>query len=103
MVTFLLAGRCRCEPWFLNKPARMHGFTLGHVACRRGLFNGAHRLADRPFLTVTEHTCTKATCPRTQSFHSRRLPPISPCKKPFASEHHRLQNSKCSAALNGVT
>lgn len=49
MVKFLLAGRCRCEPWLLDKPARIHGFTVGHVACRRGLFNGAHRLADRPF------------------------------------------------------
>lgn len=31
--------------------------------------------------------------------------PSLPCKKPFAQtpDHHRLQNSKCSAAPNGVT
>lgn len=38
MVKCPLAGRCRCEPWFLDEPARMRGFTLGHVACCRGLY-----------------------------------------------------------------
>lgn len=105
MVWFLLVDRCRCEPWLRSCRhmcmALHRGTPPTTGACetlRAGLCCGL-------YLSKGELPRMNAICPQMQPFLSCRLPPIFPCKKPFAQtpDHHRLPNSKCSAAPNGVT
>lgn len=85
----------------------MRGSHWGMSPAAGACMNRAHRLSRAASLPGADaaHSYEGNMSSSASLFPSCRLPPISLCKKPFAQtpEHHRLQNSKCSAAPNGVT